>query len=327
MKILLTGATGFLGSRVTELLASEGHEIVGLRRPQSRTEHIARFVARWIQGSVTDPLVLARAADGMDAIVHMAADLSHWHRYRERIFHTNVTGTRVVAEAAKTAGVPALVHVSSVAAVGFAPDSAPIDETAPNNFAPMRMVYHESKRLAEEEALDAIRYGVKVVIANPGVLYGPRDLSHTFGHTMLELAKGRIPGHPSGGVSVTDVDDAAAGIVAALHRGRSGERYLLTGHNLQYGEIFAAQARIIGVPYRGREIPTPVLHLAARAFELQSAFTHKEPRLTIDNAKIAPLKMWYDCAKAMRELQYNYRPLEQTLERMARAYRTHHLLP
>lgn len=326
MKILLTGATGFLGSRVTEALARDGHRLVILHRQQSRTDRIARFAHKLVAGDITDPLAAMRGADGVDAAVHMAADLSHWRRNRDRIFRTNVIGTRIIAEAAKTACVPTLVHVSSVAAVGYAQTSKPIDETSPNNFVPLNLVYHESKRLAEEEALDAVRYGVKVVIVNPGVLYGPRDLEHPFGHTMLELAAGKVPGHPSGGLSVTDVDDAAAGIVSALTRGRNGERYLLAGHNVRYGEIFQRQARAAGVSYRGREIPTFALHLAARVFEMRSAITGNQPRLTIDNAKIAPLNMWYDCQKAIHELEYDYRPLDVTLERMAQAYRKAHLL-
>ncbi len=263
MKILLTGATGFLGARVTSLLAEHGHELSVLHRPRSNVAPIEAFASRSIVGDVTDPIVALRAADEMDAIVHMAADLSHWHRHRERIFRTNVTGTRIIAEAAKTAGVAKLVHVSSIAAVGYSPDGTPVVETAQNNFVPLRMVYHESKRLAEEEALDAARYGVDVVILNPGVLYGPRHVTHTFGHTMLELAKGKIPGHPTGGLSVTDVDDAAAGIVAGLTTARSGERYLLTGHNLTYEQVFSAQARAVGTQYRGRVLSNP--HARRRA--------------------------------------------------------------
>jgi dihydroflavonol-4-reductase len=326
MKILLTGATGFLGSRVTHSFAQYGHTLRVLHRPQSRIDGVRQYVSEFMAGDVTDPIAALRAADGVDAIVHMAADLSHWSRYRERIYRTNVTGTRVIAEGAKTAGVSTLVHVSSIAAVGFSRDGQPIDEQAPNNFLPLKLLYHESKRLAEDEAMDARRYGVNVVIVNPGVLYGPRDLSHTFGHTMLELAKGKIPGHPTGGLSVTDVDDAALGIVAALQHGQSGERYLLTGHNMTYAEVFKAQADAIGTKYSGRALPAPLLHLAARAFELQSRFTGVEPRLTLDNAKIAPLLMWYDHSKAGRAFQYRPRPLGETLERMAAAYRAAHLL-
>ena len=326
MKILLTGATGFVGRRVTELLAEEGHELVAIHRAGSDTQPIKRYVTL-VACDVTDPVVMTRiAAEGHDAVVHLAAILSHWQKHRERIFRTNVIGTRVVAEAAKTAGVPTLLHISSVAAVGYAPGNDPIDETAPNNFVPMRMIYHESKRLAEEEALDAMRYGVRVTIVNPGVLYGPRDLTHTFGHTMLELAKGAIPGHPTGGLSIADVDDAAAGIVAALHRGGNGERYLLAGHNVTYEQSFALQAAAIGTTYAGRPIPAFVLAAAARAFQLQSTLTGKEPRLTIDNAKIAPLRMWYTSRKAEAALGYSIRPLEATFERMAQAYRRAGLL-
>jgi dihydroflavonol-4-reductase len=326
MKILLTGASGFLGSRVTLALAERGDSVTLFHRAGSNIEHLRQYASHFIVGDITDPVTALRAADGVDAIVHMAADLSHWSRHRERIFRTNVTGTRIIAEAAKTAGAGTLVHVSSIAAIGYSVDGTPIDETAPNNFIPLNLIYHESKRLAEDEAFDARRYGVRVVVVNPGVLYGPRDLSHTFGHTMLELAAGKIPGHPTGGISITDVDDAASGIVSALERGRSGERYLLTGHNVTYAEAFQRQAAVIGTVYNGRALAPALMHLAARAFETRSRFTGSEPRLTTDNAKIAPLLMWYTHSKAAKELNYQSRPLAETLERMARSYRDAGLL-
>ncbi len=273
------------------------------------------------RGDVTDPLAVVRAASGAEAIVHLAADLSHWSLRRDRIFRTNVYGTRIVAEGAKTAGVPLLVHVSSVAAVGYSEDGRPIDETAPNNFAKLGLLYHESKRQAEAEALDVRRYGVGVVVVNPGVVYGPRELSHTFGHTMLEIARGRVPGHPTGGLSVVDVEDVAAGVAAALERGRDGERYILAGENLRYGDLFARQAAHAGSVYRGRALPAALLRLAAAGFEARSRLTGSEPRLTSDNAKIAPLLMWYSSAKAERELGFTSRPLDETLARMAQAYR------
>jgi dihydroflavonol-4-reductase len=327
MKVLVTGATGFLGTEVMRLLAEHGNTLHVIHRRTSDLRSIESFAARSTVADITDPVETVKAAQNMDAIVHIAADLSHWRAQRDRIIRTNVTGTRVMAEAAKTAGVSRFLHVSSVAAVGYSTSGAPIDETAPNNFVPMRLVYHESKRLAEEEALDAVRYGVDVVIVNPGVLYGPRSLEHTFGHTMLELANGRIPGHPTGGISVTDVRDAAAGIVAALRSGRSTQRYLLTGHNLSYQQVFKRQASAVGVTYRGRPLSAAFLHAAAAAFELQSRFTGREPRLTRDNARIGPLSMYYSSCKAERDLGYTIRPLEDTLEAMVNAYRAQGALP
>jgi dihydroflavonol-4-reductase len=326
MRILITGATGFVGRAVARELVERGHTLISFVRRTSRTEPISNYVTQITKGDITDPLAVVRAADGADAIVHLAADLSHWSRRRERIYRTNVYGTRVVAEAAKTAGVPFLLHVSSVAAVGYSEDGVPIDEAAPNNLRPLNLLYHESKRMSEVEALDARRYGVKVAIVNPAIVYGPRDLSHTFGHAMLEIAGGRVPGHPTGGLSVVDVDDVAAGIAAAVKRARDGERYILAGENLRYSELFARQAAHAGVRYRGRALPAALLRAAAFAFETRSRFTGEEPRLTADNAKIAPLLMWYSSAKAERELGFTHRPLDETLARMAAAYRDAGLL-
>lgn len=326
MRLLVTGATGFLGRSVVRELAAHGHTLIPYLRPTSDAEPISKYVTGITKGDITDPLAVVRAADGVDAIVHMAADLSHWSRRRERIFRTNVYGTRIVAEAAKTAGVPFLLHVSSVAAVGYSPDGRPVDEQASNNLVPLDLLYHESKRLAEDEAFDARRYGVKVATVNPGVIYGPRHLSHAFGHTMLDIAAARVPGHPTGGLSVVDVEDVAAGVAAALVRARDGERYILAGENLRYAELFARQARAAGGRYTGRPLPAGLLRAAAIAYEAWSRFTGEEPRLTTDNAKIGPLLMWYSSAKAERELGFVRRPFDETLERMARAYREAGLL-
>jgi dihydroflavonol-4-reductase len=321
MNVLLTGATGFLGTQVTRVLAEAGHRLHAVHRRSSNIEPIVRFVATTRVADITDPIEGVRAAAGMDAIVHMAADLSHWSANKERIYRTNVIGTRVMAEAAKTAGVPLFVHTSSIATVGYSPDGIPIGETATNNFVPLKLLYHESKRLAEEEALDAIRYGVRVVILNPGVLYGPRSLNHTFGHTMLELAAGKIPGHPTGGLSIADVDDVALAFAFALDKANSGERYILAGTNLTYAHAFAAQAKAAGAIYDGKPLPTLALKCAANFLETRSRFSGKEPRLTRDNAAIAPLRMWYTSARAQEQLGYRPRPLNETLERMALAYR------
>lgn len=327
VRVMLTGATGFLGLSVTRVLAEHGHELHFLLRRTSRADLISQYAARIYTLEITDPVALNAAAVGMDAIVHLAADLSHWSHHRDRIYRTNVVGTRVVAEAAKTVGIPRVLHVSSIAAVGYSADGNPVDESAPNNFVPLELLYHESKRLAEEEAFDARRYGVSVTVVNPGVLYGPRPLTHTFGHTMLELAAGKVPGHPTGGLSIADVEDVAAAFPAALERGRDGERYILAGANVTYREAFERQAAAAGATYAGRALPAWFLAAAARAFELRSRFSGIEPRLTIDNATIAPLRMWYDSGKAARELGYAPRPLEATLERMAAAYREAGLLP
>ncbi|HTV74559.1 MAG TPA: NAD-dependent epimerase/dehydratase family protein [Candidatus Acidoferrales bacterium] len=321
MNVLLTGATGFLGTQVTRVLAESGHRLHVIHRRSSDLQPIMRYVESARIAEVTDPIETVRAAAGMDAIVHMAADLSHWSVNKERIFRTNVIGTRVMAEAAKTAGVPLFVHTSSIAAIGYSVDGIPIGESATNNFIPLRLLYHESKRLAEEEALDAIRYGIRVVILNPGVLYGPRSLRHTFGHTMLELAARKIPGHPTGGLSIADVDDVASAFAFALDKGNSGERYILAGTNLTYAQAFSEQARAVGTTYMGKPLPSAALMCAAKLLETRSRFSRAEPRLTVDNAKIAPLRMWYSSAHAEQRLGYRSRPLEETLARMAAAYR------
>jgi len=319
--VLVTGATGFLGQSVVRALSQSGHSVRVVHRRTSNLDPVRAYAAHTVIGDITDPLAMIRAAENVDAIVHLAADLSHWPRRRVDILRTNVTGTRIVAEAAKTAGVPILLHTSSVAAVGFSEDGVPVDENAANNFIPLKLVYHESKRLAEAEALDVRRYGVRVTIVNPGVVYGPRSLGHAFGHTMLELAKGRIPGHPSGGISVVDVDDVAHGIVRALERGGDGERYLLAGENITYGDLFAKQAALIGVSYRGYTLPAVALAAAAGVFDLRARVDGREPRLTRDHAKIASLRLWYVSDKAKAQLGFENRPLEATLERMAAAYR------
>jgi dihydroflavonol-4-reductase len=138
---------------------------------------------------------------------------------------------------------------------------------------------------------------------------------------MLELASGKIPGHPTGGLSIADVDDVALAFAFALDKANSGERYILAGTNLTYAQAFAAQAKAVGTIYDGKPLPTLALKCAANFLETRSRFSGKEPRLTRDNAAIAPLRMWYTSARAQEQLGYRPRSLDETLERMALAYR------
>ena len=322
MKVLVTGATGFLGRPVVRRLAIEGHTLFALARPNGEVESLAAYLAGVRRGDITDPLAMARAADGVEAIVHLAAEISHWPARRNAMMRTNAYGTRVVAEAAKTAGVERFLHCSSVSAVGYSSDGNPLDETATNNFPPLHLAYHESKRIAEEEALDVRHYGVHVAIVNPSFIYGPREPgTRPMSQALLEIATGRAPAHPTGGLCVVGVVEAGAGIAAALLRARDGERYILGAENVRYGELFARAARQAGTVYRGRAIPAAVLRAAAFACDVRARFDGREPLLTRDAALVAPLFTWFSHAKAERELGFSPRPLDATLERTARALR------
>ncbi|MBV9102362.1 MAG: NAD-dependent epimerase/dehydratase family protein [Candidatus Eremiobacteraeota bacterium] len=327
MRLLVTGATGFLGRRVVRDLAIRGHHVSAFLRSTSDAAPIREYVGKTVVGSITDPLAMVRAADSSDAVIHLATQHGTRGSHDSDLFRTNVAGTRVTAEAVKTAAVPFLLHVSSVAAVGYSTDGRPIDERHENNFVPLQLRYHESRRLAEEEASDVRRYGVRVVIVNPAVLCGPCRLRGSFGEAVFVRVSGMVRWNPTGGICVVDVDDAARGVVAALERGRDGERYILGGENVTYADLYRRAGAAAGLQYRGRPLQGTLLHGLATLNEAWGYMRKNPVSFGFAEATLAPLFLWYSSAKAERELQFSPRPLEAILQQLILGYRRDGLLP
>ncbi len=323
MKILVTGATGFIGATLTRQLVEAGAEVRILRRATSRLDLLGETAHRieHALGDVTDPQSVRAAMQGVGQVYHAAAYLGFggW-RERERLYRINVTGTAHVIDAALEAGVERLVHTSSVAALGRPEhhDGA-LDEDAAWQASRANTAYALSKHAAELEIHRGIAEGLDAVLVNPSLVFGVGRAGENTVQIAEKIRAGRLPAVPTGGTNVVDVEDVAGGHLRAMQHGRTGERYLLGGENLSWRVIIETLARALGVPAPRRTL-TPGLALAlGTLFEAVAFVTRGRPLMTREMARQSARSYTYDNRKAVAELGCTFRPFEATARRIAAA--------
>lgn len=313
MKILVTGATGFIGSHVVRQLLAAGHTVRILRRQGSSTKMLEGLPVETAIGDVTIRDSVFEAVEGCEAVFHAAGHVSFWRGAREAQNKINIDGTRYAVEACLHHKVKRLVHTSSISAIGHPRDGEIGDETIPYNWWPYRLNYNNSKYLAEEEVRRGIEKGLDAVIVNPAIVFGAGDLNLNAGAMVFQAARGRLKVIPRGGGCTCSVDDVAEGHVRAFEKGKTGERYILGGENYTWKDLFTMICEVVGQP--PPRIPLPDAALKAFGFfsDALSRVTHKEPAVTPETARITPLKVFYSSDKAVRELGYKVSPFRDTI--------------
>ncbi len=307
--VLITGASGFVGSAVARLLVERGFAVRALIRPTSPTFHLAGLPLDFVQGDLRDPVAVRSAVAGARWLFHVAADYRLWARDRSELAATNVTGTGIVMEAARQAGVERIVYTSSVATLAPRPDRSPADETAPLGPDDAIGTYKRTKVEAERAVEALVARGLPAVIVNPSTPVGPRDVRPTpTGRMILNAAAGRMPGFVDTGLNLVHVDDVAAGHLAALEHGRIGERYILGGQNASLRQIFATVADMTGRRPPRLKVPRAAVVPVAAMAELIARFTGREPLTTREGLRMSRATMFFTSAKAERELGYRARP-------------------
>lgn len=304
MLIFVTGATGFVGSHVARVLADEGAQLRLLVRPASDLRNVEGISAELVQGDLRDAACLQNALAGCDAVFHVAADYRLWVRDPEQMYRSNVEGTRAILDAARNAGVRRVVYTSTVATMGFTQNGHPANENSPVSLTEMIGHYKQSKFLAEEVALYAGRSGMDVVIVNPTTPVGERDIKPTpTGRIIVDFLKKKFPAYVDTGLNLVDVTECARGHVAALERGRSGERYILGGENLTLKQILDRLAAITGLASPRTRVPYGVALAAGVMDQLVTGHLFRgEPRATVEAVRMSRKKMFVSSEKAEREL-------------------------
>lgn len=313
MKILVTGATGFLGGHVVRRLVRDGHTVRILRRESSSLADLQGLSFEDSIGDITHPESVAQAMVGVDAVIHAAAKISYWPHEASDIMHVNAYGTQCVAAASLEAGVKRFVYVSSVMAVGI-PDPGKLgDENLSYNFKRHPNPYSESKHAGELFLQDVVGRGLSAVIVNPGAIIGALDRRRAVGGLFFP---GRINRYffIEGGMSAVDVDDVVDGIVRAMEKGRVGERYLLTGDNLSYRSMREVIAKEMDEPKPFIPIPTKLLQLVAGIADVLSYWTKRQPRISRPMAGFLPFELYYTSKKAQSELGWTYRPFRDSVK-------------
>ena len=321
--ILVTGASGFLGSAIAAALRARGHAVRVLARASSpRTNLNPTDVV--CEGDLRDRASLAAALKGARYLFHAAADYRLWARDPEEIRRSNVEGTRLIMEEALSAGVERIVYTSSVATLKLT-DGDLSTEDNPLADGEGIGVYKRSK-VAAERLVEAMiqRDGLQAVIVNPSTPIGPRDVRPTpTGRIIVEAASGRMPAFVDTGLNLAHVDDVAAGHIAALERGRIGERYILGGDNVLLGDMLADIAWLVGRRPPTVKLPLTMLYPIAYGAEVLARLRGVEPFITSDGLRMARHHMFFDDSKARRELGYASRPYVEGLTDAIAWFRAH----
>jgi dihydroflavonol-4-reductase len=310
---LVTGATGLVGNNVVRRLLEEGERVRALVRKGADPRPLADLVGGGLEivdGDVRDPQAVARAVQGTGRVVHAAAHVHIGWTRRDQAHATNVEGTRNVARAALDAGAR-MVHVSSLDALSANPNGAPADEDCLPNGGVL-CPYVVTKRQAEQVVLEHVDGGLSASIVNPGYLIGPYDWKPSSGRMLLSVARGWGLFAPRGMNCFCDVRDVAAGILAALERGRPGRRYILGGHILSYFQAWRIFAAATGGTPPVFAIG-PLLRGGAGYFgDLVGKLTGREPDVNSAATALAAQKRIFSSARAQSELAYAIRPFPET---------------
>jgi dihydroflavonol-4-reductase len=320
--ILVTGATGFLGSVLTRQLV-EAEEDVRIFRRKNSSLDLLGDVADEVEhavGDVTYARSLYEAMEGVDRVYHVAAKVSFARRDREALRRVNVDGTANVVNAALEADIDRLVHTSSIAALGrpLASDAL-IDETTPWQEASHRSAYARSKRQAELEVHRGIAEGLDAVLVNPSLVFGVGGPSTNTRRIVNAVRSGWAVAAPPGGTNVVDVRDVAAGHRAAMQHGESGRQYLLGSENRSWPSILTVLADAFEVDPPRYTMPPFLLKSGAALSEALATVTRSRPILPRATARSATRTYRFDNRRARKELGCTFRSFEATAEWIAEA--------
>jgi dihydroflavonol-4-reductase len=314
---VVTGATGLLGANLAIALLQAGHRVICTHRASSRIDHLQDFPIEWKEADVTDEEALFRACQGADVLFHCAAVVQMFRHPTPLMQRTNVEGTRHILSVVKRAKIKRLVYCSSVVAKGLATGETLATEETPWNFPERGLIdaYSSTKRQAEQLVQDAVSEGLDAVIVNPSTMVGPYDQKPSTGKIVRSLLKRRIPGYTYGWNSFVDARAVAQGMIAAWHKGRTGESYLLCGENLSFRDFFARIARVAGVRPVWLPLPYSLLWIGSWFGELYQRLTKREALLSHTSFKYAYCKDFrYSIEKARKELGYDPGDLDQGIQ-------------
>jgi len=311
---LVTGATGLVGNNVVRQLLTRGAAVRALVRSESRVVATALtgLAVDRFSGNVVDEATLERAIDGASCVIHAAAFVHCGWRHGDEMREVNVEGTRRIARAARRAGAR-LVHISSVDTIGLRSDGALADEeTLPGGMP--EFPYLVTKRDAEAVVMEEVDRGLDAVIVNPVYMLGPWDWKPSSGRMLLEVGAGKGLFAPPGSNDFVDVRDVVAGILAALVKGRTGRRYILGGHGMSYLDAWRVMARVTGRMQPIGLAPRPCVRVAGWLGDLAVALTGREGDLNSVATTVSLIDHRYSCRRAINELGYTFRPLEDTVQ-------------
>jgi dihydroflavonol-4-reductase len=315
-KVLVTGATGFIGANVARLLVERGDDVRVLVRPPAERPNLQGLQAEVALGDLRDADSVRRAVRGCRRVYHVAADYRFWAKDPRELYESNVRGTANVMDACLAEGVERVVYTSTVGTIGLAALPRPCDETTPFADGQVTSHYKRSKLQAEETALSYVARGLPLVVVNPSAPVGAWDVKPTpTGQIVVDFVKGKLPAYVDTGLNVVHVRDVAEGHWLAAERGRVGERYILGHHDMTLAEILGELAELTGLPAPRVKLPYAVAWVAgAVSTALATYVTRQPPAVPLEAVKMARRRMFFDPGKAVRELGLPQTPVREAFQ-------------
>ena len=336
MKVLVTGATGFIGGNLARELCARGYEVRALVRPGSSVLTTEDTSVERVEGDILDRDSVRRAASGCRAVFHCAAAYTFWSPRPLEVRRANVEGTVNVLQCAAAAGAERIVYTSTVSTIGMPKGGGLGDEDTPLTPHTLHGHYKQSKFEAEQEALRMAEPpprgdGLPVVVVNPTAPVGPWDVKPTpTGKIVLDFMRGRIPAYLATGMNLVDVADVSAGHILALERGQIGQRYILGNRNATLKEMFGMLSRITGRPAPRVRLPYWLVvgagyveQAVSGSLRLLTNGEGREPAIPVEGVLASKKPAWVSSQRAVRELGLPQSPVERALEQAAEWFAAH----
>ena len=319
MRVLVTGATGFVGGNLARELRDRGYEVRALVRPGGNTLTTEGTGIQRVAGDLLDRESVRQAVAGCEGVFHCAAAYTFWSREPQLVRRTNVEGTVNVLECARDAGARRIVYTSTVSTVGMPKDGTLGDESTPLSRDALHGHYKQSKFDAEKEAMRLASEGAPVVVVNPTAPVGPWDVKPTpTGKIILDFMRRKIPAYLATGMNLVDVADVSAGHILAMERGETGKRYILGNRNVTLKEMFAMLSRVTGLPAPKLRLPYWLVVGAGYAEQaISTGLLRREPLIPVEGVLASRKPAWVSSQRAISELGLPQSPVEGALERAA----------
>jgi len=317
-KILVTGASGFVGSNLVKNLVAQGNKVSVLLRKDSYHPFLTNLKIKKFYGDIKNPDSIKKAMKCCQYVYHSAAFISYNKGDAKGMYEVNVIGTRNIMNTALKLKIKKVVHVSACAAIGYS--KGLVDEKLKFLIRYKKIAYMYTKHLAEVEVIKAFRKGLNVTIVNPCTIFGQGDKKLNTGAVIKNIKEGKLLAAPPGGTAVVSVDDVVNGILLAMKYGKSGERYILSNENISYKELFNIIAKELKVKKINIQLPHFSYYLLLSVFciiERLAIFLHKGCKITSEVISISFKYRYFSSQKARKEL--NWKPSVPIREAIGKA--------
>lgn len=313
--ILVTGASGLVGSHLLQQLRHAGIAVKALYRESIPTIAHTEGV-EWVKGDILDIVALEESMVGVDQVYHCAAVVSFNPAKQKSMQQTNIEGTANVVNACINIGVKRLLFVSSVAALGRIREDQPINETM--NWTPetSNSMYGKTKYLSEMEVWRGMSEGLSVVVVNPVIILGSGNWE-TGSSGIFKSAYNEFPWYTEGMSGFVDVKDVVKAMVLLMNSGINGERFILSGHNAFYKDVFGLIATAFHKKPPYKKVTPFLAAIVWRIEAIKAFFSGKDPLLTKETALTARAKVQFNNSKLLEAFpEFSYSPLPNSIERI-----------